>query len=94
MDITISVSVRAEEIIRDKAEERGKEMTQFLGEFVESTFVAQTDRSDGLPNPRNEHSLMRFAGVFRSSVNDTSERMHEILYSDDLDASQGFGTDK
>ena len=94
MDIMISVSERAEEIIRDKAEESGKEMTEFLGEFVESSFAAQSNGSDESSHSMRPHSLMRFAGMFRSGVTDTSERMQEILYAEDLDPAQGFGTDK
>lgn len=94
MDITISISDRAEEIIRDKADASGKDVTEFLGEFVESSFVAGTDNGQGSRNQERRHSLMRFAGMFNSGVTDTSERMHEILYSENLDPAQGFGTDK
>ena len=90
MDITISVSDRVIETIEEKA--NGKPIEEFVEEFVEETFSkpAPTDTDA----ERRHHNLMRMAGLFSSGRSDTSVRMHEILYSEDLDPAQGFGTDK
>ena len=92
MSITITVSEKTEEIIKSKADSSGKDVTDFLGEFIESSFSGGNGGSSR--NNLGQHPLMRMAGMFSSGVTDTSERMHEILYSENLDPAQGFGTDK
>ncbi len=85
MSITISVSERAERIIREKAEENGKDVADFVGEFVEENFAGENGGE-----PKRQHNLLKFAGMFSSGKTDTSERMHEILYGEDLDPAEGF----
>ncbi len=41
MDITITVSDETEQIIREKAEENGKDVADFVGEFIEESFTAE-----------------------------------------------------
>lgn len=94
MDITISVSDKAVKNIRAKADESGKPVEDFIEEFVESSFSVPAHNGDGSHDKNKPHPLMRMAGMFSSGVTDTSERMHEILYSENFDPAQGFGTDK
>lgn len=85
MDITISISDRAVENIRLRADEHGKEVDDFLEEFVEDSFVNGASEL-----PQRKHNLLKFAGMFNSGITDTSARMHEILYETDFDPAEGF----
>lgn len=85
MDITISVSDKAVENIRVRAEENGKAVNDFIEEFVEENFANGTDEK-----PERKHNLLAFAGMFNSGKTDTSERMQELLYEADLDPAEGF----
>lgn len=95
MEITISVSERAEQKIRQQAEEHGKDVSEFVGEFVEENFAnGKMNGGDKIENTENKkerkHNLLKFAGMFSSGKTDTAERMHEILYSEDFDPAEGF----
>ena len=85
MDITISVSEKAVENIRVKAEENGKAVDDFIEEFVEENFANGKGEK-----PERKHNLLAFAGMFNSGKTDTSERMHELLDEADLDPAEGF----
>ncbi len=85
MDITISVSEKTEQIIREKAGENGKDVAEFVGEFVEENFA----RANGEEKER-KHNLLNFAGMFSSGKTDTSERMRKLLYEEDFDPAEGF----
>lgn len=92
MDITISVSEKAVENIRAMAEENGKAVEDFIEEFVEESFAngQNGNKSAGDEPEREQRPFMRLQGMFSSDKTDTSERMHEILYSEDLDSAEGF----
>ncbi len=83
MDITISISERAEQTIREQADENGKNLEDFVEDFVENTFAANS-------RPESRHNLLAFAGMFSSGRTDTSERMSEILKETDFDPAEGF----
>ncbi len=85
MDITISVSEKTEQIIREKAEENGKEVSDFVGNFVEESFTAENGGTK-----ERRHNLLKFAGMFSSGKTDTAERMRELLYAEDFDPAEGF----
>ena len=85
MEITISVSDKTAEIIQHKAKENGKGVDEFLGEFVEENFINENGEKC-----ERQHNLLKFAGMFASGKTDTSERMHEILYSENFDPAEGF----
>lgn len=85
MEITISVSDKIAQIIQHKAEENGKNIDEFLGEFVEENFTNENGEKR-----ERKHNLLKFAGMFSSGKTDNSERMHEILYSEDFDPAEGF----
>jgi len=85
MDITITISEKAEQIIREKAEENGKDIADFVGEFIEESFTNGTGEKR-----ERKHNLLKFAGMFSSGKTDTSERMHELLYAEDFDPAEGF----
>ena len=61
MDITIRVSEKTEQNIREKAEENGKEIEAFVEEFVENSFAT----GNGEKRER-KHNLLAFAGMFSS----------------------------
>ena len=93
MEITISVSDKTAEIIQHEAEERGKDVSKFVEEVLEEKFLdnAKTESSENNDEKRErKHNLLKFAGMFASGKTDTSERMHEILYSEDFDPAEGF----
>lgn len=96
MSITITVSEKTEKKIRLHAEETGQDfdtVVDNLGSLVDEVWDEHfPDKKETLPN--QPHSIFRLAGKYSSKHTDTSSRMHEILYSDELDPSQGFGTDK
>ena len=85
MDITITVSDKAVANIRVKASETGKDVDDFIEEFVEESFA----NGNGEHRER-KHNMLKFAGMFTSDKTDTSERMHKILYETDFDPAEGF----
>lgn len=85
MDITIKVSEKTEQNIREKAEENGKEIEAFVEEFVENSFA----KGNGEKRER-KHNLLAFAGMFSSGKTDTSERMPELLHEEDFNPAEGF----
>ncbi len=85
MNITITISEKTEQIIREKAEQNGKDIAEFVGEFVEENFAVENGGK-----PERKHNLLKFAGMFSSGKTDTSERMRELLYAEDFDPAEGF----
>jgi hypothetical protein len=85
MDITITLSDRAERLVREKASENGKPVKEFVEDFVEENLA----NGNGLSEARR-HNLLAFAGKFNSGLTDTSERMSEILRETDFDPAEGF----
>jgi predicted Ser/Thr protein kinase len=85
MEITITISDKTAELIQHKAEENGKDLAEFVGEFVEENFTNENGEKR-----ERKHNLLQFAGKFSSGKTDTSERMHEILYSEDFNPAEGF----
>lgn len=92
MDITITVSEKAEQIIRKKAEENGKDVNEFVGEFVEE--VLEEKFPEAVENELNseeyENPFTPFIGMFSSGNTDTSARYKEIL-REEIDKRGGFG---
>ncbi len=85
MEITISVSEKTAELIQHKAEKNGKDVDEFIGEFVEDNFSKKNGEKI-----KRKHNLLKFAGMFSSGKTDTAERMHELLYEEDFDPAEGF----
>lgn len=85
MDITITISDKAGKVIRERAEENGKDIEEFVEDFVEKSFNKESGDSK-----ERKHNLLEFAGKFSSGKTDTSERMKEILYETDFDPAEGF----
>ena len=92
MEITISISERAEQKIRKQAESNGKDIGEFIGEFVEENFENgktsdyKADSSEDLP----ERRFMRMKGMFSSGKTDTARRMSELLKEENFDSKEGF----
>ncbi len=85
MDITITVSEKTEQNLREKAEENGKGIAAFVKEFVENSFA----NGNGEKRER-KHNLLAFAGIFSSGKTDTSEKVQEMLSEKDFDPAEGF----
>lgn len=95
MDITITVSGKTERKIRKQAERSGQDVEKIVASLVEEAWDEHFPENGSDPVAVDKpHALFRMAGMFSSGRTDTSERMSEILYGDDLDPAQGFGTDK
>lgn len=95
MTIKIKVSEKTEQKIRVQAAKTGQEVDEVVGNLVEE--VWDEHFPENAPDPENgkyKNPFEPFIGMFSSGKTDTSERMHEILYDEDLDPAQGFGTDK
>ncbi len=87
MDITISVSEKTEQIIREKAEENGKAVSEFAASLFEEKIKEEFPDTEITDEP---HPLLKFAGMFSSGKSDTSRRYKEILM-EDIDKRGGFG---
>lgn len=81
MEITISIPERIYEI----AKQNGKNITDFVEEVLEEKFPETGDEKR-----ERKHNLLKFAGKFSSGKTDTSEKMREILYSEDFNPAEGF----
>ncbi len=96
MDITITVSEKTEQIIRKKAEASGKPISEFVAIFFEEKI--KEEFFDTIENESEDEEygnpFTPFIGMFSSGKTDTSERMHEILYSEDFDPAEGFSVKK
>lgn len=81
MEITILVSERAEQKIREQAEEHGKDVSEFIGEFVEENFAdGKFNGNDNASSEKQpERRFMRMKGMFSSGKTDTAKRMSELL---------------
>jgi hypothetical protein len=93
MSITITVSEKTEKKIRQHVAETGQDIDEVVGSLVDEVWDEHFPKG-GSTREQKPHSLFRLAGKYSSSRTDTSERMSEVLYSEDLDPAQGFGTDK
>ena len=95
MSITISVSERMEQKIRRRAAKVGRNANELVGRLVEEVWDERfpDNESDG-GGKKFENPFTPFIAMGASGKTDTSERMREILNSDNLDSAQGFGTDK
>jgi len=87
MDITISVSEKTVQIIREKAEENGKPVSEFAANFLEGKIKEEFAETE---NVGELHPLFKFAGMFSSGKTDTSRRYKEILM-EDIDKRGRFG---
>lgn len=94
MNITISVSEKTERIIRAKAEENGKGIADFAKDLLEEKVAEQFPEVSKDESKEYENPFEPFIGMFASGKTDTSERMHEILYSEDFDSAEGFSVKK
>jgi hypothetical protein len=101
MSITISVSEKTEQKIRRQAARTGQDVGSVVANLVEDVWDERFPeiQSNGDIDPKSdseeyENPFKPFIGMFSSGKTDTSERMSEILYAEDLDPAQGFGTDK
>ena len=93
MEITISVSEKTEKIIREKAKAFGKGVSDFAGNLLEEK-VKEDFPEIITDNEELENPFAPFIGMFASGKTDTSDRMSEILYSEDFNPAEGFNVKK
>ncbi|HQU91296.1 MAG TPA: hypothetical protein PLK77_03315 [Pyrinomonadaceae bacterium] len=91
MDITVTVSDEIAKVILRKAGEQDMGLAALASDLLEEKVKEEFSEHDVSRGRRN---LWKMSGMFSSGATDTSERMHEILYGEDLDPAQGFGTDE
>lgn len=102
MDITITVSEKAEQKIRRQAAKNGKNIKEFVGEFVEEVLEEKfpetiedkaNDNGNVEGKRERKHNLLKFAGMFSGGDGTTSQRYKQILL-EEVDNESGFTTDK
>ncbi len=92
MEITITISEETEQIIRTKAEEKGKNVADFAKDLLEKKVAEEspeflkTEESEEI----YENPFTPFIGMFSSGKTDTSTRYKEIL-REEIDKRGGFG---
>ena len=92
MNITITVSEKTEQIIREMAKESGKDVSQFVGEFLEENFTnGQKNGSEQskLPEIKTERRYMRMKGMFSGGDGKSAERVKEIILAE-IDSVEGL----
>jgi len=95
MSINISVSEKTELKIRRQLAKTGQDVDKVVGNLVEEVWNERFPEDESnVGEEEYENPFAPFIGMFSSEKKNTSENMHEILYSEDLDPAQGFGTDK
>ncbi|MCC7308747.1 MAG: hypothetical protein IT173_14380 [Acidobacteria bacterium] len=95
MSITITLSEKTEAKILRRAEEKGLRADKLVSDFVEEAWDEHFPESKNGSNEKDfKNPFESIIGMFSSGKTDTSERMSELLYGEDLDPAQGFGTDK
>lgn len=92
MDITITVSDETEQIIREKAEENGKPVSEFAAHFLEEKIKEQFSETieNKSENGEYENPFTPFIGMFSSGKTNTSTTYKEILRKE-IDNRGGFG---
>lgn len=92
MEITISVSERAEQKIREQAATNGKDVSEFVGEFVEEYFANGKMNGEGeIENTvkQPERKYLRMKGMFSGGDGHSAERVKEIMLSE-VDSVEGL----
>ncbi|MGI9037018.1 MAG: hypothetical protein ACR2GD_13410 [Pyrinomonadaceae bacterium] len=91
MEITISVSERAEQKIREQAALNGKDVNEFVGEFVEENFAnGKMNGNDAASSEKQpERRFMRMKGMFSGGDGNSAERVKEIMLSE-IDSVEGL----
>ena len=95
MEITISVSEKTEKIIREKAAQNGKGISDFAGNLLEEKVKEDFPEiiEDESVRENKPHPLLKFAGMFSGGSGNVSENYKQILL-DEVDPIAGFTTDK
>lgn len=92
MDITITISEKAEQIIRERAAQNGKDVIEFVESLVEGNFA--DGQMNGNKEPVSsavepERRYMRMRGMFSGGDGNSAERIKEIMLAE-IDAVEGL----
>jgi hypothetical protein len=90
MEITLTISEEAAQIIEREAKENDKRLSEFAAELLEDKVKEKFPDHEVEDGP---HPLFKMAGMFSSSKTDTSTRYKEILL-DEIKMPGGFGGDR
>jgi hypothetical protein len=91
MGITITLSEKADAIIRKHATERDQDVDELASDLLEET-VSEKFPEYSDPDEQAPHPILRYAGMFSSGKPDTSTRHSEIL-REGVTMPGGFGGD-
>jgi len=92
MDITITISEKAERIIREKAAQNGKDIVEFVESLVEEKFANGQMNGSKMPVSsavEPERRYMRMKGMFSGGDGNSAERVKEILLAE-IDTVEGL----
>lgn len=100
--MNVNVSEKVENKLKEIARKNGQDAADYAGVLLEEFIaektgnVADGGQSEDGANVSEEYEnpFAPFIGMFSSGKTDTSERMHEILYSEDFDPAEGFSVKK
>jgi predicted DNA binding CopG/RHH family protein len=87
MDITITISDKVGEVIKEKAAEKDMGLSDFVSDLVEEKVIEDFPDKNKIDDP---HPLLKMAGMFSSGKTDTSIRYKEILL-EAVKMPNGFG---
>ena len=95
MEITISVSEKTEKIIREKAAQNGKGISDFAGNLLEEKIKDEFPEiiEDDSVNEHKPHPLLKLAGMFASKGDGRTSENYKKILLEEVDKVQGFGKD-
>lgn len=100
--MNVNISEQTENKLKEIARKNGQDAADYAGvlleEFIEEKMKnngnVESSASGDETDKEYESPFAPFIGMFSSGKTDTSERMHEILYSEDFDPAEGFNVKK
>lgn len=103
--MNVNISEKTELKLKEIAKKNGKNIADVAGVLLEEiveekangngeNFEASDNGNQQEDSSEYENPFEPFIGMFSSGKTDTSEHMHEILYSEDFDSAEGFSVKK
>lgn len=90
MSITITLTEKAERLIRERASEQDMGLAEVASDLLEEKVREEFPDYDESDEQDSPHPLLKLAGMFSSGKTDTAERHSEIL-RDAIKMPGGFG---
>lgn len=102
--MNVNVSEKTELKLKEIAAQNGQDAADYAGFLLEKVINEKIKENGNFESAGNnepaseeedyENPFKPFIGMFSSGKTDTSERMREILYSEDFDPAEGFSVKK